>query len=123
MDIEKRMDPVTPVQETCSYPTEEMQLKMRIEDLLMRLEEIENGEHGSNAKKLMDCRYQKDYLEVAPVEYIFSEDDIFYALSKAVEQLLALIANADNNRSLTRQMSIWDYMGNEVYDIKMSQAA
>lgn len=123
MDIDKKTDKVAPTKEICSYPTEEMQLKMRIEDLLIRLEEIETEEYGLNAKKYMDCRYQKDYLEVAPIEYLFSTDDIIYALSKAVEQLLALSTNDDNSRSLTRQMSIWDYMGNEVNDIKISQAA
>ena len=123
MNIGNNMDPGAPLKELCSYPTEEIQLKIRIEDLIMRLVEIENGEYGPNAKKYMDCKYQKEYVEVTPVEYLFSEDDIIYALSKAVEQLLALNTNDDNSRGLIRQMSIWDYMGNEINDIKMSQAA
>lgn len=114
--------------ENHSYPTEEIQLKMRLEDLILRLIEVENGEYGRLAEKFMDCRYQKEYLDVAPVEYLFSEDDIVYALAKAVKQLAVLLSEEEKkpmqkvmevascNYSSPDQLCIWDYIGYELLE-------
>lgn len=45
-----------------SYPSPEMQLRWRIEDLKSRLEDITGGKYGVTAHYYMGCRYTKEDL-------------------------------------------------------------
>ena len=45
-----------------SYPSLELQLKWRIEDLRSRLEDISTGNYGITAHCFMGCRFSRDNL-------------------------------------------------------------
>ena len=53
-----------------SYPSPELQLKWRIEDLRSRLEDISTGNYGITAHCFMGCRFSRDNLVAyTPPEY------------------------------------------------------
>lgn len=49
-----------------SYPSPELQLKWRIEDLRCRLEDISAGNYGITAHSFMGCRFSRDDLAYTP---------------------------------------------------------
>ena len=76
--------------ENHSYPSPELQLKWRIEDLRSRLEDICAGNYGITAHYFMGCRFSKDDLAYTPPEYFSRESDIMDALAIAEESLAAM---------------------------------
>ena len=70
-----------------SYPSPEMELRWRIEDLRNRLDEITNGEYGITAHYFMGCQFSKDNLAFAPPEYFSRASDIIDAIAIAEEKL------------------------------------
>lgn len=75
-----------------SYPSPEMQLRWRIEDLQSRLEDIAGGKYGVTAHYYMGCRYTKEDLVYAPPEYFSRASDIMTAISIAEEKLALMEA-------------------------------
>lgn len=73
-----------------SYPSPELQMKWRIEDLRSRLEDISSGSCGITAHSLMGCRFSRDDLAYTPPEYYSRESDIMDALAIAEESLAAM---------------------------------
>lgn len=59
-----------------SYPSPEMELRWRIEDLRSRLDEITNGEYGITAHYFMGCQFSKDNLAFTPPKYFSRASDI-----------------------------------------------
>ena len=73
--------------EDYSYPSPEMQLRWRIEDLKSRLEDIAGGNYGVTAHYYMGRRFSKGDLAHAPPEYFSRVSDIMTAISIAEEKL------------------------------------
>ena len=69
-----------------SYPSPEMQLRWRIEDLKSRLEDISGGSYGVTAHYYMGCRFSKEGLAYAPPEYFSRVSDIMTAISIVEEK-------------------------------------
>ena len=67
--------------EDYSYPSPELQLKWRIEDLRTRLEDISKGKYGIIARYYAGFRYSKDDLSYTPPEYFCRESDIMDAIN------------------------------------------
>ena len=84
------------IEDTCredySYPSPEMQLRWRIEDIKRRLEDIVGGSYGITAHYYMGCRFSKEDLAYAPPEYFSRASDIITAISIAEEKLIAMKA-------------------------------
>ncbi len=70
-----------------SYPSPEMELRWRIEDLRNRLDEITNGEYGITAHYFMGYQFSKDDLAFTPPEYFSRASDV---LDTIAEEELAL---------------------------------
>lgn len=112
------------IEDTCredySYPSPEMQLRWRIEDLESRLEDIVGGSCGITAHYYMGCRFSKEDLAYAPPEYFSRASDIITAISIAEEKLIAMeAAEADIQLKETTvpeieeipgQLTIWDIL-------------
>ncbi|MED9914103.1 MAG: hypothetical protein UE499_04235 [Acutalibacteraceae bacterium] len=112
------------IEDTCredySYPSPEMQLRWRIEDLESRLEDIVGGSYGITAHYYMGCRFSKEDLAYAPPEYFSRASDIITAISIAEEKLIAMeAAEADIQLKETTvpeieeipgQLTIWDIL-------------
>ena len=71
-------------EEDHSYPTPELQLIWRLEDLERRLEELNSG---MGIKKFGDCRLSKQEVEYALPEDLSEIEDIVYAIDVAREKL------------------------------------
>lgn len=103
-----------------SYPSPELQLKWRIEDLRSRLEDISNGKHGISAYCYTGCRCSKDDLSYTPPEYFCRETDIMDAIAIAEEKLALIEAeeteqrkigkNKTKTEELSGQLTIWDIL-------------
>ena len=82
------------IEDTChedySYPSPEMQLRWRIEDLQSRLADITGDNYAVTAHYYMGCRYPKEDLVYASPECFSRACDIMAAISIA-EERLALI--------------------------------
>lgn len=101
-----------------SYPSPELQLKWRIEDLRSRLEDISTGNYGITAHSFMGCRFSRDDLAYTPPEYFSRESDIMDALAIAEESLAAMEAEEAELREIEKskvnteeypgQLTIWD---------------
>lgn len=101
-----------------SYPSPELQLKWRIEDLRSRLEDISTGNYGVTAHSFMGCRFSRDDLAYTPPEYFSRESDIMDALAIAEESLAAMEAEEAELREIEKskenieeypgQLTIWD---------------
>lgn len=112
------------IEDTCredySYPSPEMQLRWRIEDLKSRLEDIVGGSYGITAHYYMGCRFSKEDLAYASPEYFSRASDIITAISIAEEKLIAMeAAEADIQLKETTvpeieeipgQLTIWDIL-------------
>lgn len=78
--------------EDYSYPSPEMQLRWRIEDLKSRLEDFAGGNYGVSAHYDMGCRFSKEDLAYVPPEYFSRASDIMTAISIAEEKLAVMEA-------------------------------
>lgn len=78
--------------EDYSYPSPEMQLRWRIEDLKSRLEDISGGNYGVTAHYYIGGQYSKDDLDYALPEYFSRASDIMAAISIAEEKLALMEA-------------------------------
>lgn len=103
-----------------SYPSSELLLKWRIEDLRSRLEDISTGNYGISAHYFMGCRFSRDELECTPPEYFSRESNITDALAIAEENLAATEAEEADLREIEKsktnteeyptQLTIWDIL-------------
>ena len=75
-----------------SYPSPEMQLRWRLDDLKIRLGDIVGGSYGVIAHYYMGCRFSKEDLAYAPPEYFSRVSDIMTAISIAEEKLALMEA-------------------------------
>lgn len=105
-----------------SYPSPELQLKWRIEDLRSRLEDISTGNYGITAHYFMGCRFSKDDLAYTPPEYFSRESDIMDALAIAEESLAAREAELreiekrkTNTVEFNGQFTIWNIHQDDDY--------
>ncbi len=106
--------------EDYSYPSPEMQLRWRIEDLKSRLEDIAGGSYGVTAHYYMGCRFSKEDLAYAPPEYFSRVSDIMTAISIAEEKLTVMeVEESDIQLKETTipeieeipgQLTIWDIL-------------
>ncbi len=88
-----------------SYPSPELQLKWRIEDLRSRLEDISTGNYGITAHSFMGCRSSRDdlaYTPYTPPEYFSRESDIMDALAIAEESLAEMEAEEAELREIEK---------------------
>lgn len=58
-----------------SYPSPEMQLQWRIEDLFNRLEELHHGRYNQETVDYSDCRLSRTDIEYALPEHLSNVDD------------------------------------------------
>ena len=103
--------------EDYSYPSPEMQLRWRIEDLKIRLEDIVRGSYGVTAHYYMGCRFSKENLAYAPPEYFSRVSDIMTAISITEENLALMEAeesefqleesNGQKTEEIPGQLTIW----------------
>lgn len=103
-----------------SYPSPELQLKWRIEDLRSRLEDISEGKYGIIAHCYTGFRYSKDDLSYTPPEYFCRESDILDAITIAEEKLALIEAEETEQREIGKkktqteelpgQLTIWDVL-------------
>ena len=108
--------------ENHSYPSPELPLKWRIEDLRSRLEDICAGNYGITAHYFMGCRFSKDDLAYTPPEYFSRESDIMDALAIAEESLAAREAELreiekrkTNTVEFNGQFTIWNIHQDDDY--------
>lgn len=119
-----------------SYPSPEMQLRWRIEDLKSRLEDILGGSYGVTAHYYMGCRFSKEDLAYAPPEYFSRVSDIMTAISIAEEKLTAMEAEdfdiqlkettVPEIEEIPGQLTIWDISiesQNEPFAVTLKPAA
>lgn len=123
--------------EDYSYPSPEMQLRWRIEDLKSRLEDIAGGSYGVTAHYYMGCRFSKEDLAYAPPEYFSRASDIMTAISIAEEKLTAMEAEESDIQlkeitvpeieEIPGQLTIWDILPkvafSPVQTVELNQAA
>lgn len=115
-----------------SYPSPELQLKWRIEDLRSRLEEISTGNYGITAHSFMGCQFSRDDLAYIPPEYISNERDIIAAIAIAEEKLAFvetdIVEIYDDVTTTTEelipfpdplpgQLAVWDSLQAELNDV------
>ena len=65
-----------------SYPSPEMELRWRIEDLRNRLDEITNGEYRITAHYFMGYQFSKDDLAFTPSEYFSRASDVLDTIAE-----------------------------------------
>lgn len=110
--------------EDYSYPSPEMELKWRIEDLKDRLDEISKGNYGITAHYFMGCQFSEEDLAYTPPEYFSRASDILAAISVAEEKISALeqkemiseindVVDGYQDESMPGQLTIWDFMNNK----------
>lgn len=112
--------------EDYSYPSPELQLQWRIEDLIGRLEDVSDGNVGTAASKYREYRFSEDDLAYAPPEFFSRSSDIIAAIELAKEKMAALkekneyfqiegSANATVELDdVSGQLSIGDYMQSNI---------
>lgn len=76
-----------------SYPSYEMQLRWRIEDLNSRLYDILHNKYGITGNYYMGSHYTKDDFAYVPPEYFSSISDILTAIAVAEEKLSLIELN------------------------------
>ena len=110
--------------EDYSYPSPELELRWRIEDLKDRLDDISKGNYGVTAHYFMGCQFSEKDLAFTPPEYFSRASDILAAISIAEDKIASLeekemIADIDNetneyqDESIPGQLTIWDFMNSE----------
>lgn len=123
--------------EDYSYPSPEMQLRWRIEDLHSRLEDITGGNYGVTAHYYMGCRYSRDGLAYAPPEYFSRTSDIMATISIAEEKLALMEAKESGIQlkettmkeieEIPGKLTIWDILQKDafasVHTVEFNQAA
>lgn len=101
-----------------SYPSPEMQLEMRIEDLFCRLEELQHGCFDKSIFDYGDCRLSRTDLEYALPESISSVDDIITAIALAKLKLQRISEEYQQECAekqekdtveIPGQITIWEY--------------
>ena len=123
--------------EDYSYPSPEMQLRWRIEDLKSRLEDIARGSYGVTAHYYMGCRFSIENLAYAPPEYFSRASDIMTAITIAEEKLAVMEAEESDIQlkettvleieEIPEQLTIWDILPKKapspVQTVELNQAA
>lgn len=109
--------------EDYSYPSPEMQLRWRIEDLKSRLEDIAGGNYDVTAHYYMGCRFSKDDLAYTPPEYFSRASDIMIAITIAEEKLAVMEAEESDIQlkettvpeieETPGQLTLWDMLPTE----------
>lgn len=110
--------------EDYSYPSPEMELKWRIEDLKDRLDEISKGNYVITAHYFMGCQFSEEDLAYTPPEYFSRASDILAAISIAEEKISALeqkemiseindVVDGYQDESMPGQLTIWDFMNSK----------
>ena len=107
-----------------SYPSPELQLKWRIEDLRSRLGDISMGHYGITSHCFMGCRFSRDDLAYTPPEFFSRVSDIMDALAIAEDRLAAMEAEEAEQREIENsktnteeypgQLTIWDILHTEL---------
>lgn len=114
-----------------SYPSPEMQLRWRIEDLKSRLEDIAGGSYGVTAHYYMGCQFSKEDLAYTPPEYFSRVSDIMTAISIAEEKLTAMETEESDIQlkettvpeieEIPGQLTIWDILPREFIEQPKSE--
>lgn len=102
--------------EDLSYPSPEMQLQWRIEELFLRLEELHYESFDYS-----DCRLSRNDIEYALPEHLSNVDDIITAIAIAKYKLQHAFlddqyeeTNAkEKDDVLPGQITIWEYVETE----------
>ena len=104
-----------------SYPSPEMQLQWRIEDLFNRLEELHHGKYNQETIDYSDCRLSRTDIEYALPDHLSNVDDIITAIAIAKHKLQR--ANSEDQYDETTvtekddvlpgQITIWKYVERE----------
>lgn len=102
----------------CSYPSPDIQILWRMEDLQSRLEDVMAYRYGSPALYFMGYRFSNEDLSYAPPEDFYQVSDILAAISIANERLALLggeesrirprEANTATNEEISGQLSFGD---------------
>lgn len=104
-----------------SYPSPEMQLQWRIEDLFNRLEELHHGGYNQETFDYSDCRLSRTDIEYALPEHLSSVDDIITAIAIAKHKLQRAFSEdqyeetnvTEKDDVLPGQITIWEYVERE----------
>ena len=104
-----------------SYPSPEMQLQWRIEDLFNRLEELHHGRYNHETVDYSDCRLSRTDIEYALPEHLSNVDDIITAIAIAKYKLQRTFSEdqyeetyvTEKDDVLLGQITIWEYVERE----------
>ena len=104
-----------------SYPSPEMQLQWRIEDLFNRLEELHHGRYNQETFVYSDCRLSRTDIEYALPEHLSNVDDIITAIAIAKYKLQRTFSEdqyeetnvTEKDDVLPGQITIWEYVERE----------
>lgn len=104
-----------------SYPSPEMQLQWRIEDLFNRLEELHHGRYNQETVDYSDCRLSRTDIEYALPEHLSNVDDIITAIAIAKYKLQRTFSEdqyeetnvTEKDDVLPGQITIWEYVERE----------
>lgn len=104
-----------------SYPSPEMQLQWRIEDLFNRLEELHHGKYNQKTIDYSDCRLSRTNIEYALPEHLSNVDDIITAIAIAKHKLQRAYSEdqydettvTEKDDVLPGQITIWEYVERE----------
>lgn len=104
-----------------SYPSPEMQLQWRIEDLFNRLEELHHGRYNQETVDYSDCRLSRADIEYALPEHLSNVDDIITAIAIAKYKLQRTFSEdqyeetnvTEKDDVLPGQITIWEYVERE----------
>lgn len=104
-----------------SYPSPEIQLQWRIEDLFSRLDELHHGRYNPGVLDYSDCRLSRTDIEYALPEHLTNVDDIITAIAIAKYKLQRAFAEEqceetnvkENDDVLPGQITIWEFVERE----------
>ena len=104
-----------------SYPSPEMQLQWRIENLFNRLEELHHGRYNQETVDYSDCRFSRTDIEYALPEHLSNVDDIITAIAIAKYKLQRTFSEdqyeetnvTEKDDVLPGQITIWEYVERE----------
>lgn len=114
-----------------SYPSPEIQLQWRIEDLFNRLEELHHGRCNQETFVYSDCRLSRTDIEYALPEHLTNVDDIITAIAIAKYKLQRAFAEEQSEETnvmekddvLPGQITIWEYVEREKESVEALVAA
>lgn len=109
-----------------SYPSPEIQLQWRIEDLFNRLEELQHGGYNQETFDYSDCRLSRTDIEYTLPEHLSDVDDIITSIAIAKHKLQRDFyedqyeeTNAlEKDDVLPVQITIWEYVEREKESVK-----